>query len=300
MSGDIKRGTAEMTAAMLISGTIGWFVVMSGQPVSGVVFWRCLFGALTLLVICGALGLLRPGILTLRTVAIAVFGGIAIVVNWLLLFASYSHATISIATTVYNTQPFMLLVLGALFLGEKITAAKLFWLTLAFAGMMAIVQAKPGGSGDTFESYGLGILMALGAAFFYALAALAAKWLKGTPPHLIALIQVATGMLMLAPMTDFSQPPADAGSWAILVSIGVVHTGLMYVLLYGAIQRLPTHLTGALSFLYPIAAILVDRLAFGHALQPMQIAGAAIILLAAAGMNLGWTPRWLRSRALQG
>ncbi|WP_106796098.1 DMT family transporter [Rhizobium sp. H4] len=300
MSGDIKRGTAEMTAAMLISGTIGWFVVMSGQPVSGVVFWRCLFGALTLLVICGALGLLRPGILTLRAFAIAVFGGIAIVVNWLLLFASYSHATISIATTVYNTQPFMLLVLGALFVGEKITAAKLFWLTLAFAGMMAIVQAKPGGSGDTFESYGLGILMALGAAFFYALAALAAKWLKGTPPHLIALIQVATGMLMLAPITDFSQPPQDAGSWAILVSIGVVHTGLMYVLLYGAIQRLPTHLTGALSFLYPIAAILVDRLAFGHALQPMQIAGAAIILLAAAGMNLGWTPRWLQPRALQG
>ncbi|OWV79115.1 multidrug DMT transporter permease [Rhizobium sp. R634] len=299
MSGDIKRGTAEMTAAMLISGTIGWFVVMSGQPVSGVVFWRCLFGALTLLVICGALGLLRPGILTPRTFAIAVLGGIAIVVNWLLLFASYSHATISIATTVYNTQPFMLLVLGALFLGEKITAAKLFWLALAFAGMMAIVQAKPGGSGDTFESYGLGILMALGAAFFYALAALAAKWLKGTPPHLIALIQVATGMLMLAPMTDFSQSPADAGSWAILVSIGVVHTGLMYVLLYGAIQRLPTHLTGALSFLYPIAAILVDRLAFGHALQPMQIVGAAVILLAAAGMNLGWAPRWLRPRALQ-
>jgi hypothetical protein len=39
----------------------------------------------------------------------------------------------------------------------------------------------------------------------------------------------------------------------------------------------------------------VDRLAFGHALQPLQIAGAAIILIAAAGMNLGWTPgRWLR------
>ncbi|MBX4940096.1 drug/metabolite transporter (DMT)-like permease [Rhizobium binae] len=299
MSGDIRRGTVEMTAAMLISGTIGWFVVMSGQPVSGVVFWRCLFGALTLLVICGALGLLRPGIITLRAFTIAVFGGIAIVVNWLLLFASYSHATISIATTVYNTQPFMLLVLGALFLGEKITATKLFWLTLAFAGMMAIVEGKPQAGGAS-DGYGLGILMALGAAFFYALAALAAKWLKGTPPHLIALIQVATGMLMLAPMTDFSQSPQDAGSWAILVSIGVVHTGLMYVLLYGAIQRLPTHLTGALSFLYPIAAILVDGLAFGHALQPMQIAGAAIILLAAAGMNLGWTPRWLRPRALQG
>ena len=295
---EIRRGTAEMTAAMLISGTIGWFVVMSGQPVTGVVFWRCLFGALTLLVICGARGLLRPGILSLRGFAIAVAGGVAIVVNWLLLFAAYSHASISIATTVYNTQPFMLLGLGALFLGERITLTKLFWLGLAFSGMAAIAESKPAAI-ETSGSYMFGILLSVGAAFFYALAAFAAKWLKGTPPHLIALIQVATGMLMLAPMTDFSHPPTDLGTWAILVTVGVVHTGLMYVLLYGAIQRLPTHLTGALSFLYPIAAILVDRLAFGHALQPMQIAGAAIILIAAAGMNLGWSPRWLRPRALQ-
>jgi drug/metabolite transporter (DMT)-like permease len=289
MQGDIRRGTAEMTAAMLISGTIGWFVVMSGQPVSGVVFWRCFFGALTLLAICAGLGLIRPGIISLRAFTIAVLGGIAIVSNWLLLFASYSHASISIATTVYNTQPFMLLGLGALFFGEKITGTRLFWLGLSFAGMIAIVEAKP--QADAVSgSYGLGILMALGAAFFYALAALAAKRLRGTPPHLIALIQVSTGIVMLAPMTDFSILPADTGSWLILIALGVVHTGLMYVLLYGAIQKLPTHLTGALSFIYPVAAILVDRFAFGHALQPMQIAGAAVILFAAAGMNLGWTP----------
>lgn len=299
---EIRRGTVEMTAAMLISGTIGWFVLMSGQAVTGVVFWRCFFGALTLLVVCAAMGLLRPGILNLRTFSIAVGGGIAIVLNWLLLFAAYSHASISIATTVYNTQPFMLLGLGALFLGERITLTKLFWLGLAFAGMAVIVEGKPaeaaGGGG-----YATGILLSLGAAFFYALAAIAAKWLKGTPPHLIALIQVSTGILMLAPFTDFSAAPQDAGGWSILVTMGVVHTGLMYVLLYGAIQKLPTHLTGALSFIYPIAAIVVDRLAFGHVLGIAQIAGAIIILAAAAGMNLGWTiplPRHKNGRLSKG
>ncbi|OWW05072.1 multidrug DMT transporter permease [Rhizobium sp. R72] len=297
MNGEIRTGTAQMTAAMLISGTIGWFVVMSGQPVSGVVFWRCLFGAVSLLVVCAGMGLLRPGIISLKSAGIAVFGGVAIVLNWLLLFASYSHASISIATTVYNTQPFMLLALGALFLGERITATKLFWLTLAFAGMAAIVEAKPATAGG-HEGYGLGILLALGAAFFYALAALAAKRLKGTPPHLIALIQVATGVLMLLPTMNFSDLPGDSQSWSILITMGVVHTGLMYVLLYGAIQKLPIHLTGALSFIYPIAAILVDRVAFGHALQPLQLVGAAVILVAAAGMNLGWTPaQLLRARA---
>lgn len=51
MNAEIKRGSLEMTAAMLISGSIGWFVLMSGQPVVNVVFgaarwgrwccWRC-------------------------------------------------------------------------------------------------------------------------------------------------------------------------------------------------------------------------------------------------------------------
>ncbi|OAP41313.1 multidrug DMT transporter permease [Sinorhizobium glycinis] len=290
MDRDLRRGSAEMTAAMLISGTIGWFVLMSGQPVAGVVFWRCVFGAATLAILAVAFGLLDLRHLRPRVVALSVLGGVAIVVNWLLLFEAYSHASISIATMVYNTQPFMLLGLGALFLGEKITPAKLFWLSVSFVGMVAIVSAKPAGGTGTGD-YLAGIALSLGAAFFYAIAAIVTKLLKGTPPQLIALIQVLTGAAMLAPFAIVAPLPQTAFQWTLLIAIGVVHTGIMYILLYGAIQRLPTHVTGALSFIYPIAAILVDRIAFGHALQPVQIAGSAAILLAAAGTNLGWTLR---------
>lgn len=288
----IRRGQLEMIAAMLISGTIGWFVLMSGLPVIDVVFWRCAIGAVVLALICARLGLLRKNMLTKGTLPVAIAGGVAIVLNWLLLFSSYKYASISIATMVYNTQPFMLLALGALFLGEKITAEKLFWLGLSFLGMLAIVEGKSGGG----EGYILGILLALGAAFFYALAALAAKKLKGTPPHLIALIQVLTGTAMLGPLANLGELPGSAGVWSNLLLLGGVHTGLMYVLLYGAIQKLPTHLTGALSFLYPVVAILVDRFALGHQLQPVQMAGSAVILLAAAGVTLGWQPHRLLAR----
>ncbi|MQW87922.1 DMT family transporter [Sinorhizobium saheli] len=290
MGNDIRRGSAEMTAAMLISGTIGWFVLMSGQPVAGVVFWRCVFGALTLAVLAALFGLIDLRHLRMKVVALAALGGVAIVVNWLLLFAAYSRASISIATMVYNTQPFMLLGLGALFLGEKITASKLFWLLVSFAGMIAIVSAKPAGAFEPGH-YLAGIALALAAAFFYAIAAIVTKLLKGTPPHLIALVQVITGAAMLAPFALAAPLPQSGIQWTLLVTVGVVHTGIMYILLYGAIQRLPTHMTGALSFIYPIAAILVDRVAFGHALQPVQIAGSAAILVAAAGTNLGWTLR---------
>ncbi|NGN44794.1 DMT family transporter [Mesorhizobium sp. CGMCC 1.15528] len=288
------RGTVEMTAAMAILGTIGWFVVMSGQPVLDVVFWRCAFGAATLLIVCAALGLLR-GRLTLRVVGIAALGGAAIVVNWLLLFSSFSRASISIATAVYNTQPFMLVGFGALFFSERVTLTKLAWLGIAFAGMLLIIQTKPD-AGYAGTDYFIGIVMALGAAFFWAVAAIITKKLAGTPPHLIALIQVCVGIVMLAPFANLSVLPTDAWSWSMLVTLGVVHTGLMYILMYGAIQKLPTYLQGSLSFIYPVVAILVDVIAFGHRLHPLQIVGAAAILIAAAGMNLGWS-LW-RSRTL--
>jgi len=285
---DRMRGTAEMTAAMVISGTVSWFVIVSRQPVMDVVFWRCVFGAAALLIVCAAMGLLRRDVLSRRQFALAAIGGVAIVMNWLLLFAAYSRASISIATAVYNTQPFMLVGLGALFFAERLTATKIAWLGIAFAGMLLIVQGGPGG-GSLGKDYLTGILMALGAAFFYAMASIITKKLKGVPPHLIALVQVSVGMVMLAPLAHLRSLPTGAGTWATLGAIGVVHTGLVYILLYGAIQKLPTNLTGSLSFIYPIVAIFVDLYAFGHRLQMLQIVGAAAILLSAAGMTLGWS-----------
>ena len=291
MDTSIRRGSWEMVGAMLISGTIGWFVLVSGVPVIEVVFWRCVIGGLTLLLVCWWLGYLRGGWLNYSTLAWAMLSGVAIVGNWLLLFASYAKASIAISTAVYNVQPFMLVMLAALFLGEKITAQKLAWLSVAFVGMLAIVSAhgEQQGSGDHYLA---GVVQAIGAAFLYAVAALIIKRLKAVPPHLLALIQVTTGAVLLVPLVSWQSLSAPVDAWAALLTLGVVHTGLMYVLLYGAIQKLPTALTGALSFIYPVAAILVDWMAYGHRLGWAQWLGVAAILLAAAGLQRGW---WWRA-----
>lgn len=286
---DRSRGIAEMTVAMSLSGTIGWFVLMSRLPVIDVVFWRCVFGLLALLLICGFRGLLRRGAITRWQAFLAALGGVAVVLNWLLLFGAYSRSSISVATTVYNTQPFMLVALGAFLLRERPTADKLLWLLMSFGGVLVLVRATPGSGGDA-PQYLLGIVMALGAAFFYALAAITAKKLTGVTPLLIVLIQVCVGTAMLAPMADLVNPPVGLTAWGCVAVLGIVHTGIVFVLLYSAIQRLPTHLTGALSFIYPLVAILVDMLAFGHRLEPLQLVGAAAILAAAAATTLGWAP----------
>ncbi|PAJ77965.1 DMT family transporter [Burkholderia ubonensis] len=286
-SNEIRRGAAEMVVAMLMSGTIGWLVMSSRQPLANVVFFRCVFGGATLALVCAALGFLRRSLFSWRMLGLAALGSVAIVANWLLLFAAYSRASISMATAVYNTQPFMLVALGALVFRERITTSTLAWLLLAFVGLVCVVRVEPAVLAVPGE-YLEGVALALGAAFLYAVSSIIAKHLKGTPPHLIALLQVGLGVVMLAPFTRFDTLPATPSQWLDLVVLGIVHTGVMYVLLYGAIQKLPTAMTGALSFVYPVVAIAVDRVAFGQTLAWTQVLGALLILLAAAGVNLGW------------
>lgn len=285
-----------MTLAMLMSGTIGWLVVSSGQSTWNVVFFRCVFGGATLVAVCAMLGFLRKRYFSWRMFGWAALGSVAIVGNWLLLFAAYSRASISMATTVYNTQPFMLVALGALVLRERISASTLAWLGIAFVGLVMVVRVEPAVLAMPGR-YLEGIAYALGAAFLYAISSIITKRLKGTPPHLIAMLHVLLGIAMLAPFARFDTAPAGIGGWADLIVLGVVNTGLMYVLLYGAIQKLPVATTGALSFIYPVVAIVVDWLAFGQHLAWLQVAGAALILLAAAGVNLQWRIVPARRRA---
>ncbi|KRA22706.1 DMT family transporter [Pseudomonas sp. Root569] len=281
-------GTLEMISAMVISGTVGWFVVMSGQSPEAVVFWRCVFGAMAMLVTCLVLGVLRRSVISLRQFMLVCLGGLALILNWVLLFSAYKHSSIAIATVVYHVQPFMLVGLGVLFFAERLSAAKVGWLLLAFAGLMLIVSAKGNGQA-TGADYVLGVCLALASAFFYAVAAAITKRLKDLPAHLIVLIQMVVGALVLAPFVDVGRVDTVEGAWTYLIIIGVVHTGLMSTLLYSAIQKVPTALVGALSFIYPIVAILVDWVAFAHPLSVLQVIGASAILLAAAGMNFGWS-----------
>ena len=279
----LSRGVWQMSLAMIISGSIGAFVLLSGLPVIDVVFWRCLIGAVTLLLFI-MLSQQPFSRLTRLTLALTVLGGVALVINWLLLFAAYSRVSIGMATVVYNTQPFMLVLLSMI-LGEKVSAVKWGWLLLAFGGVVILLSSElTPAHGDNLVT---GIILALGAAFFYALTAIIARKLQPLPAQHIAFIQVIVGTVMLLPLIHAPEFNSHF-PWRYLLILGIVHTGIMYQLLYSAIQKLPTPVTGSLSFIYPLVAIVVDYLVFHHALTPLQLAGGVLILFAAAGNNFGW------------
>lgn len=278
-------GTWRMVAAMALSGTIGAFVVMSGQPPIDVVWFRCLLGGLALL---GALALQRgwrP--MDTRQWSWLALGGIALILNWICLFSAYRYSGISIATVVYHTQPFFLLWLVALFQRERVGAGRLPWLLLAFAGVVLITGLKHGGSGTPGRLLA-GVALSLVAALLYAVTTFATRRLQGLPPAQIAGLQMLLGVPLLLPLAHPAPGSYGAQAWGALLALGLLHTGVMYTWLYAAFQRLGVLSIATLSFIYPLVAIAIDVLVFRVVLSPAQLAGMALVLLAVVANQRGW------------
>jgi len=272
---------------MILSGTIGYFVLESGQPPVNVVFARCVVGSLCLLAYCLRTRRFAASAFGTKNLALLAVVGLAIVGNWLALFAAYRYATIGVATTIYHVQPFIVFFAGALMFGERIGAARLAWLVAAFVGVVLI--AEPQAAAVT-AGYLRGCALAIAAAALYAVATLASKRIEAVPPHVIALAQMLVGVLTLAPFADFAELPATAWQWNCLLILGVVHSAFMYILIYAAYLKLPTSTIAILSYLYPLVAVLVDYLAYGHVLAPLQMLGGALILCAGLAGTLDFNP----------
>ena len=293
-------GTWRMVAAMLLSGTIGLVVIESGLPVELVVLLRCLLGALGLAAWLWWLrAWVRP---SRRDWAFMVLGGVALVANWVALFHAYAYVGIAVATVVYHVQPFML-VLAAALGGEAVGWRQWPWMLLALAGV--VLSSGIGASVDTnalAAHAGLpvwGVLLALLAAALYTVTVISTRRVARMAPAQIAMVQMLAGgaalALWMAPtLLSNLQLPASAPLAQTVVCVlivGLVHTSLMYGLMYGAFQRLGAAAIAMLSFIYPAIALAVDLLWFGTHPQPLQWLGMGLIALAVLGY------RWQDLRA---
>jgi drug/metabolite transporter (DMT)-like permease len=186
------------------------------------------------------------------------------------------------------------LLMGAVIFGERLSLDKFIWIGIGFAGLLLATGLRMSGmSLDT--GYAIGIACTLAAALVYAGVTLIAKSIQGMRPHLIALIHCWLGVLLLAPWITWPSSGIGHAQWGWLIGLGVIHTALVYVLVYGALPRLRNASIAVLTFVYPAAAVGFDFLVYGHQLSLFQFAGLILIVLAGLGVNLNW--RWRRTYA---
>ena len=277
---------ASLALAMTIAGTVGAFVTEAGLHPVTIVFWRCVFGAMFLGAWCLLRGYLPDRTLSPSRLALAALAGACMVLSWTAFFAGFAMTSIATTTIVYHVQPFFVVIIGVVFLKERISLDQMLWMLGAFLGVV-LASGLVVSHAQASTAWALGIALTLVAALLYAVATILAKGLGRQRAEVTVLCQTIVGIVMLAPFADIGQHvPVHAWGW--LASIGVLHTGIAYVLMNSAFPRLTTPVIGIITFIYPVVAIIIDWAIYGHPLGQAQAAGMALIAMATLGVRLGW------------
>lgn len=287
----LTQGIIGLTAAQTILGTLGVCLLESGVDSVSAVYYRCLIGGVVLLAYCAWRGdLLSLRQLPRREIGFAVLTAAMIITNWTLFFEGIRLTSIAVATIVFHVQPFFVVLLGALLLRERIPFIVFAWIALALIGLIFATGISV--SEITLGSdYVLGLIVTIGAAFTYALVTIIAKGFVHTKPHQLTFIQCVFGALVLGFVAPGEASSYDNNQWAWLVVMGVIHTGAVYILLYGSLPKLTTPYIAVLLFLYPASAVVVDALYYDHHISVLQGFGLVTIILASLGVTLKWGQR---------
>lgn len=279
-----KSAFIKLSIAMVIFGSIGFFSRMTGLPSLELVFVRCVSATVFLAVYWLASGQYKKETWQRRELAAIAGGGVLLVLNWILFFASFEKTSITVAISIYNLAPVIVLIIGWIFFKERAKLLGIAAVILAFIGTILVSGLNP----ETLH-HGLseGPFYALMAACLYASVIIAGKYIKQASPYLVTLIQTLVGVIMLLPFIRFSYyAHLTAANWFYSVFTGVVHTGFVYLLFYGSIRLLPTPTIAALLYLDPLVAILLDVFVTGFIPTYLQIAGILLIFIAVSYTSL--------------
>lgn len=277
-----RDGQWLLIAGGVLLGTIGVFVEEAGQHPLVTVWFRCAFGALALLAWCLATGRGRELLLHGRARWVACATGVLMVMNWAMFFAAIPRTSIAVATVVFHIQPIWVIVIGALFLREAVAPAQ--WLaTLAALGGLALTTGLVDGAAAGAShggGYVAGVLLCLGGSLCYAGVTLLANTQKAISPYAMAMWQCLVGTVALAWAPWVLGWPPLGAAWGWLLGLGVLHTGLAYVVLFAGMSRLGLGRIAVLQFVYPLTAVLVDWAVYGRTLSAVQLAGVALMAAA--------------------
>ena len=273
-----KSRRGMFAAAMAIFGTLGPFVrniaVSSGE--------LALYRAILAAVLIGGYLLVTkqkiPVASLKKELVLLLISGIAMGINWILLFEAYRYTTVSVATLSYYFAPVIVTAVCPVLFGEKLTGKQVVCFLMSTLGLVLIT-----GLGDLSGSRNLlGICFGLGAACFYATVMLLNKFIKKVEGIHRTFLQFLAAILVLVPYVAVSGGVSlgnlNLTGWGSLLIVGLVHTGITYCMYFSALKELPGQKAAILSYIDPLVAVVVSVAVLGEQMTLTQALGGGLIL----------------------
>lgn len=274
----MMNGTAmlKMTLSMAIFGSIGFFTVKTGIPAVELVFVRCICATLFLGFCWFITGQHKVEVWKKREVIQTLICGIFLVLNWVFLFKAFEEMSITVAISIYNLAPIFVLILGSLFLKEKMTFTSILAIIICFLGSIFIIGIQNFASLTDFISSGF--VWALLSALCYAMTMLLGKGIKGLSAYAMTFMQTTIGILILFPFMNFDVfHGLSSSNWFYILGTGLIHTGFVYYLFFDSLRKLSTVVISALVFVDPVVAILLDTIILDFRPSFLQTIGILLI-----------------------
>ena len=214
-----------------------------------------------------------------------------------LLFAFAARTLSASVLSVLNaTAPMWGALLGAVWSRQKVGLKSGIGLVLGTVGVALLVgfdhvAARPGA--------GIAVAAALLAAFSYSVASLYARSAKSVEPFANAHGTMWTSALMVLPVLPLFPPQGSftPGIAAAVLALGVLCSGIAYILYFKLIEEVGTTSALTVTFLNPVFGILWGALFLHETIGWYTIVGSAIVLVGTA-LVTGFVPRFGRAAAL--
>lgn len=267
-----------LVASMTIFGTLGLFVRNISVSSGELALYRAVLAALLL---TGFFVLSKQHIplsKVKKEIPLLLASGVAMGINWILLFQAYKYTTVSAATLSYYFAPVIVTVVCPFLFREKLTVKQIICFIMSTVGLVLII-----GIGDVHGDRNIiGILFGLGAAVFYATVILLNKFIKKVEGIHRTFLQFIAAIITLTPYvlctSGITLGSLNNIGWINLLIVGLVHTGITYCMYFSSLKELPGQKVAILSYIDPLVAVLISVTVLGETMTISQVIGGMLIL----------------------
>lgn len=227
-------------------------------------------------------------------IAIGGLGFIGVTVHQLLQVSGQALSEASTAALLASTAPAIIVLLGAIFLKERLGLRQTMGVFLATAGAIVV---STGGLPTWLNQEQLlkpGSLFILLSAIIWAVYSILNRVVGADrSPLVTASGMMLVGAFFCVPIWILQEGWIELGkltfsTWVNLAVIGILCTGLAHLLYTRALQRTPASDLAAIQNIEPLIAIIAAAILLGEKIQPALITGGILIL---AGLFLAEKPK---------